>query len=94
MGVPLEQFGEQAYPSTMTRESDGGRTGGSEMFRPANYIAAENTDIPGDISSITGPLLDKFPAMTAEQIMSLGALKYDDLRVGQRGACLIQNLLG
>jgi hypothetical protein len=26
--------------------------------------------------------------------MSSGALKYDDLRVGQRGACLNQNLLG
>jgi hypothetical protein len=94
MGVPLEQFGERAYPSTVTRESDGGRTGGSEMFRPAEYIAAENTDIPDDISSITGPLLDKFPKTTAEQIMSSGALKYDDLRVGQRGACLNQNLLG
>jgi hypothetical protein len=54
MEVPLEQFGKRAYPSTVTRESDGGRTGGSEMFRPAKYIAAENTDIPNDISSITG----------------------------------------
>jgi hypothetical protein len=26
--------------------------------------------------------------------MSFGALKYEDLRVGQRGACLNQNLLG
>jgi hypothetical protein len=64
------------------------------MFKPADYIAAENTDIPDDISTITGPLLEKYPATTAEQIMSSGALKYDDLRIGQRGACLNQNLFG
>jgi hypothetical protein len=95
LGVPLEQFGERvpSYPSTVTRESGGGNSGGS-IFRPAEYIAAENTHIPDDISTITGPLLEKYPAATAEQIMSHGALKYDDLRVGQRGACLNQNLLG
>jgi hypothetical protein len=50
------------------------------MIWPANFIAAENTDIPDDISTLTGSLLDKHPTMTAEKIMrSFGALKYDNL---------------
>jgi hypothetical protein len=94
LGVPLEQFGERSsYPSNITRDSGGGRSNG-DMFRPADFIAAENLEIPDDISTLTGSLLDKYPSVTAEQIMSFGALKYDDLRVGQRGACLNQNLLG
>jgi hypothetical protein len=51
-------------------------------------------EIPDDISSIKGPVLDKHSSATAKQIMSFGALKYDDLWVSQRGACLNQNLLG
>jgi hypothetical protein len=95
LGVPLEQFGERtSYPSTVTQDSGGGRKSNTDMFRPANFIAAENLHIPDDISTVTGPLLDKHPSVTAEQIMSFGALKYDNLRVGQRGACLNQNLLG
>jgi hypothetical protein len=96
LGVPLEQLGERtSNPSTITQESLGsGRKGNGDMFRPADFIAAENLHIPDDISTITGSLLDKHPSVTAEQIMSFGALKYDDLRVGQRGACLNQNLLG
>ena len=96
LGVPLEQFGERtSNPSTITQDSLGsGRRGNGEIFRPAEFIAGENLHIPDDISTITGPLLDKHPSVTAEQIMSFGALKYDDLRVGQRGACLNQNLLG
>ena len=95
MGVPLEQFGERAYPATVSQGSSGGSSGGgSGLFRPAEYIAAENLEIPDDISVITGPLMDKYPTATADQIMSHGALKYEDLRVGQRGACLNQNLLG
>jgi hypothetical protein len=79
MGVPLEQFGERvSYPSTIITEESAGRSSrsGKEMFRPAEYIAAENTDISDDISTVTGPLLEKHPSATAEQIMSHGALKY------------------
>jgi hypothetical protein len=75
LGVPLEQFWETTpHPSTVTRDSGSGSSRG-KLFRPAKYIAAKNTDIPDDISTITGPLLDKYPSVTAEKIMSLGALK-------------------
>ncbi len=64
------------------------------MFRPAEYIATKNLEIPDDISVITGPMSEKYPSAMAEQIMSHGVLKYEELRIGQRGACLNQNLLG
>jgi hypothetical protein len=54
----------------------------------------ENLHILDDISTVTGTLLDKHPSVTPEQIMSFGSLKYEDLRAGQHGACLNQNLLG
>jgi hypothetical protein len=60
LGVPLEQFGERSlYPSNITCDSGGSKTNG-DMFRPADFIAAENMDIPDDISTLTGSLLDKF----------------------------------
>jgi hypothetical protein len=94
LGVPLEQFGETTpHLSTVTQDS-GGSLSRSDLFQPAEYIVAKTTDIPNDISTIMEPLLDKHPSVTAEQIMSFGALKYEDLCAGQRSACLNQSLLG
>jgi hypothetical protein len=36
----------------------------------------------------------KFPKATAEALMSHANLKYEDIRVGNKGACLNFNLLG
>jgi hypothetical protein len=40
------------------------------------------------------PLLDKFPKVTMASVMAHSDLKYDDIRVGNKGACLNLNLLG
>jgi hypothetical protein len=94
LGVPLEQFRERSsYPANITRDLGGSKSNG-DMFRLADFIASKNMDIPDNISTLTGSLLHKYPSVTAKQIMSSGTLKYDNLRVGQRGACLNQNLLG
>jgi hypothetical protein len=38
--------------------------------------------------------MDKFPTATAEALMSHTNLRYEDIRVGNKGACLNFNLLG
>ena len=40
------------------------------------------------------PLLQKFPKATAEALMAHGDLRYDDIRIGNKGPCLNYNLLG
>jgi hypothetical protein len=38
--------------------------------------------------------MEKFPKATAEALMSHSSLRYEDIRVGNKGACLNFNLLG
>ncbi len=64
------------------------------MFKPANWVVPKNADIANDISAITPPLLDKFPKATMNDIMNLGSLRYEDIRIGNKGACLNYNMLG
>ena len=40
------------------------------------------------------PMLQKFPNATTEALMAHGDLRYDDIRIGNKGACLNYNLLG
>jgi hypothetical protein len=95
MGVPLSQFGvgnrSLASTADSTRSGDNDAEG---MFRPADWVVPQNASIPDDVSAITLPLLDTFPKATMNDIMSHGSLKYEDIRVGNKGACLNFNLLG
>jgi hypothetical protein len=40
------------------------------------------------------PLIQKFPQVTANALMAHGSLNFEDIRVGNKGACLNYNLLG
>jgi hypothetical protein len=40
------------------------------------------------------PLMEKFPKVTANALMSHGSLNFEDIRIGNKGACLNYNLLG
>lgn len=64
------------------------------MFRPASHIPQINGNIPDEISTLTNPLLEKYPKVTMAAVMSFADLKYEDIRVGNKGACLNLNLLG
>ena len=67
---------------------------GTDIFRPADFVSPKNATVPNDISAITGPLMNKFPNMTTGALMSHGQLTFEDIRVGNKGACLNYNLLG
>jgi hypothetical protein len=101
MGVPLSQFGAEHPRSTdttitTTGSRSGSRSGSREdtMFKPADWVAQTNPSIPDDISALTMPLMKKFPKATADALMAHADLRYDDIRVGNKGACLNFNLLG
>ena len=64
------------------------------MFKPADYVLHHNSEFPEDISVLTDPIMEKFPTETAELLMSHYTLRYEDIRVGNKGACLIFYLLG
>jgi hypothetical protein len=95
MGVPLDQFGAQ-HPRNPTVVTDASPSPASanDLFRPADWVTPQNTNVADDISAITMPLLSKFPHATAEALMAHGDLRYDDIRIGNKGACLNYNLLG
>jgi hypothetical protein len=57
-------------------------------------VLQKNTSVPDDISAITMPLMQKHPQITANALMAHGALTFEDIRVGNKGACLNYNLLG
>jgi hypothetical protein len=63
------------------------------MFPPADYVPHRNKDVPDNISLLTTPLIDKFPNAMAEDLMSHAKLKYKNIQVGNKGACLNFNLL-
>jgi hypothetical protein len=64
------------------------------MFRPAEWVMPKNANISDDISVLTGPMMLKFPNAMADALMAHADLRYDDIRVGNKGACLNYNLLG
>jgi hypothetical protein len=64
------------------------------MFKPADFVSPKNSSVPDDISALTGPLMDKFPNATTGVLMMHGQLNFEDIRVGNKGACLNYNLLG
>jgi hypothetical protein len=57
-------------------------------------VAAKNTSVPDDISAIMMPLVQKYPKITANALMSHSLLTYEDIHVGNKGACLNYNLVG
>ena len=73
--------------STLSSHSD-------SLFRPADWVTPKNPNVADDISAITMPLLSKFPHATTKALMAHGDLRYDDIRIGNKGACLNYNLLG
>jgi hypothetical protein len=97
MGVPLDQFGAQ-HPrggSNGTASTDDSTLSSKEnLFRPADWVTPKNPGVADDISAVTMPMLQKFPNATAEALMAHGDLRYDDIRIGNKGACLNYNLLG
>ena len=94
MGVPVEQFGVEQHQPRGTPISAASSRSGPDLFKPADYVPHKNNAVPDDISMLTDPLMAKFPKATAEALMSHANLKYDDIRVGNKGACLNFNLLG
>jgi hypothetical protein len=95
MGVPLTQFGAQ-HPrgtgATVITADSGSTT--TDIFRPADWVTPTNPDVADDISALTMPLLEKFPHATAEALMAHSNLRYNNIRIGNKGACLNYNLLG
>jgi hypothetical protein len=57
-------------------------------------VVQKNANIADDISALTFPLLDKFPKAMMKDIMSHSSLQYDDVRIGNKGACLNFYMLG
>jgi hypothetical protein len=94
MGVPVDQFGIERPQQQGANVSTGNSKSSQDLFRPADYVPHQNTEVPDDISVLTDPLMAKFPKATAEALMSHANLKYEDIRVGNKGACLNFNLLG
>jgi hypothetical protein len=94
MGVPADQFGVELPQQQGANISAGSSKGSQDLFRPADYVPHQNTEVPDDISVLTNPLMAKFPKATAEALMSHVNLRYEDIRVGNKGACLNFNLLG
>jgi hypothetical protein len=96
MGVPMDQFGAghpQGMGSTVVT-TDSTISSAKTLFRPAQYVTQKNANVADDISAVTMPLLEKFPNATAQELMAHGDLQYEDIRVGNKGACLNYNLLG
>jgi hypothetical protein len=95
MGVPISQFGlERLSQRGNPVSSTGGSSRGQDMFRPADYVLHQNNEVPDDISLLTNPLMTQFPKVTTDALMTHSSLKYEDIRVGNKGACLNFNLLG
>jgi hypothetical protein len=94
MGVLLQQFGAQHPRGTGTLiTADSGATS-NNIFRPAEWVTPTNPNVVDGISTVTMPLLEKFPHATAEALMAHSDLQYDDIRIRNKGACLNYNLLG
>jgi hypothetical protein len=96
MGVPFFQFGAVHPRSTDTTVPDSRSRSSSQddaMFKPADWVAPTNPSVSDDISVLTMPLMQKFPKATADVLMAHADLRYDDIWVGNKGACLNYNLL-
>ena len=95
MGVPLKQFGA-THPRGGGTASTASSTLSTtdSLFKPVDWVSPKNASVSDDISAVTMPLLDKFPNATTEALMAHGDLRYDDIRVGNKGACLNYNLFG
>ena len=61
---------------------------------PADFLPYRNTDIREDISGISDPLMTEFSKTTVEAFMNHANFQYDEIRVGNKGACLNYTLLG
>jgi hypothetical protein len=96
MGVPVAQFGANHPRGTGTDQTThiSSDTTTDSLFRPAEWVMPKNSSVSDDISVITGPLMSQFPNATADALMAHTDLRYDDIRVGNKGACLNYNLLG
>jgi hypothetical protein len=93
LGIPIAQFGAEGSTTTIATKSSS-MDGGGDLFKPANFVAAENTSVPNNISAITMSLVQKYPKIRANALMSHSLLTYEDGRIGNKGACLNYNLLG
>jgi hypothetical protein len=96
MGIPLDQFNAthpQADAST-SQMANCTLSSGDSMFRPAKYVSHKNSSIADHISVVTTPLVNKFPNATTEALMAHDDLRYNDIHIGNKGACLKYNLFG
>jgi hypothetical protein len=64
------------------------------MFRPADYVAYQNKELLDNISVLTNALMTKFPKVRTDPLMTHSSLKYEDIRVSNKGGCLNFNLMG
>ena len=76
-----------------TATPDKSNRSSTEIFKLTLYVPHRNTEAPYDISVFTNSLMEKFLKSTVESLMSHANLKYGDIRVGNKGACLNFNLL-
>jgi hypothetical protein len=95
MGVLISQFGlEHLSQRGKPLSSTGSSSRGQDMFRSADYVPHQNNEVPDDISLLTNPLITKLPKVTTDALLTHFSLKYEDIQVGNKGACLNFNLLG
>ncbi len=97
-GVPLGQFGAKhrrgSGGNISTADSTLSSNSNDQLFKPADRVTPKNNSVADDISALTMPSLEKFPHATAEALMAHSDLRYDDIRIGNKGACLNYNILG
>jgi hypothetical protein len=95
MGVLVDQFGLQRQSQRGKPVSSANISStGQDMFRPADYVPYQNKELSDNISVLTNPLMTKFLKVMTGALMTHSSLKYEDIRVGNKGACLNFNLLG
>jgi hypothetical protein len=96
MGVPMDQFraGHPRGKGSTVTTTDSTISSAETLFRPAQYVTQRDANVVDDISAVTMPLIEKFPNATAQELMAHGDLRYKDIRVSNKGACLNYNLLG
>jgi hypothetical protein len=97
IGVPMAQFGAAHPRGEASTQGTANSTvsSGERLFCPAKWATQKNTSGSDDISAVTMPLIDKFPnATTTKALMAHSNLRYDEIRVGNKGVCLNYNLFG
>ena len=94
IGVPVAQFVGYYQPqriSTVIKDSSQDST---DIFKPVDYVHYHQMEVTDDIIVLTNPLMESFPKTTVDSLMIHINLRYEDIQVGNKAACLNLNFLG